>query len=252
MGRVKTTEPVVAAGTPPVRLKMKDLERATGVGRETIRFYIREGLLPEPERPGRNVAWYDESFIERIQLIKKLQDERFLPLAVIKSIVAPHGPLSAAEEETLRALQGEIRPSTQRGRAARGIDVATLARRAGIPLVEIREFARHGAITLERSGDADLVRGNDIEIIELWGRLRAAGFTQAVGITTDLIPLYVEVIDWLTGEEIKIFTRALTGRVDFEGARLMAEEGIDVVNRLLGLMHERRILQRLTDISGRS
>ena len=39
------------------RLKMKDLERTTGVGREAIRFYIREGLLPEPERPSRNVAW---------------------------------------------------------------------------------------------------------------------------------------------------------------------------------------------------
>ena len=47
-------------------MKMQDLERATGVGRETIRFYIREGLLPQPERPNRNVAWYDESFVERI------------------------------------------------------------------------------------------------------------------------------------------------------------------------------------------
>ena len=39
-------------------MKMKELERETGVGRETIRFYIREGLLPEPERPKRNVAAY--------------------------------------------------------------------------------------------------------------------------------------------------------------------------------------------------
>ncbi len=45
------------------QMKMQDLERATGVGRETIRFYIREGLLPQPTRPSRNVAWYDESFV---------------------------------------------------------------------------------------------------------------------------------------------------------------------------------------------
>ena len=32
----------------PRHVKMKDLERATGVSRETIRYYIREGLLPEP------------------------------------------------------------------------------------------------------------------------------------------------------------------------------------------------------------
>ena len=52
--------PEADAPTRP-RMRMRDLERATGVGRETIRFYIREGLLPEPERPGRNVAWYDAS-----------------------------------------------------------------------------------------------------------------------------------------------------------------------------------------------
>ncbi len=33
-----------SGSAPTKRLKMKDLERATGVGRETIRFYIREGL----------------------------------------------------------------------------------------------------------------------------------------------------------------------------------------------------------------
>ena len=66
-----------------------------GVGRETIRFYIREGLLPEPERPGRNVAWYDESFVERIALIKELQQKRFLPLQVIKAIVAGDAPSRA-------------------------------------------------------------------------------------------------------------------------------------------------------------
>ena len=38
------------------RLKMKDLEEVTGVGRETIRFYIRQGLLPEPDRPKKMVV----------------------------------------------------------------------------------------------------------------------------------------------------------------------------------------------------
>ena len=31
-------------------LKMKDLEAQTGVSREAIHFYLREGLLPEPQR----------------------------------------------------------------------------------------------------------------------------------------------------------------------------------------------------------
>ena len=36
-------------------MKMAELERRSGVGRETIRYYIREGLLPDQQ--GR--MWYE-------------------------------------------------------------------------------------------------------------------------------------------------------------------------------------------------
>ena len=68
-------------------MKMKQLEERTGLGREAIRYYIRQGLLPEPEKPGPNVANYSEDHVERIGLIRKLKDERFLPLGVIKTIL---------------------------------------------------------------------------------------------------------------------------------------------------------------------
>jgi DNA-binding transcriptional MerR regulator len=66
-------------------LKMKDLEARTGLTRQAIHFYLREGLLPEPERPKRNVAHYSEEHVDRIKLIKRLQEEKFLPLGVIKT-----------------------------------------------------------------------------------------------------------------------------------------------------------------------
>ena len=42
-----------AAVDRPAPYRMAELERLSGVGREAIRFYIRKGLLPEPERPSR-------------------------------------------------------------------------------------------------------------------------------------------------------------------------------------------------------
>ena len=54
-------------------MKMKELEAATGIGRETIRYYIREGLLPEPVRPKRNVATYGREHVKRLNLIRRLQ-----------------------------------------------------------------------------------------------------------------------------------------------------------------------------------
>ena len=68
-------------------MRMRELESRSGVGRETIRFYLREGLLPEPARAARNSASYSEAHVERLALIKRLQEERFLPLAVIRGLI---------------------------------------------------------------------------------------------------------------------------------------------------------------------
>ncbi|ADV46042.1 MerR family transcriptional regulator [Nitratifractor salsuginis] len=54
-------------------LKMKDLVQLTDTPKSTILYYIKEGLLPEPEKPKPNVHLYDESFVERIKFIKYLQ-----------------------------------------------------------------------------------------------------------------------------------------------------------------------------------
>ena len=68
-------------------MKIRDLVQRTRVSKETVHYYIREGLLPKPRKRGRNIAEYDDSYVERIRLIKELQDRYFLPLAVIKNIL---------------------------------------------------------------------------------------------------------------------------------------------------------------------
>ena len=67
-------------------LKMKQLSEASGVSAGTIKHYLREGLLGdgrEVVKTSRNMAYYPPEFVERIKLIKQLQEERFMPLAVI-------------------------------------------------------------------------------------------------------------------------------------------------------------------------
>ena len=59
-------------------LKMSELAERSGVSAGTIRHYLREGLLDTGEgitRTSRNMAYYPPSFIARIELIKRLQEE---------------------------------------------------------------------------------------------------------------------------------------------------------------------------------
>ena len=69
-------------------IRISGLAEATGVSVQTIHYYLREGLLPPPTKTAPNMAYYGPDHIEDIRLIKELQEKRYLPLSVIKLVLA--------------------------------------------------------------------------------------------------------------------------------------------------------------------
>jgi len=76
-------------------LKIGELAERAGVSPGTIR--LREGLLPKPVKTSRNMAYYQPELADRIELIKRLQEERFMPLRVIREVLED-------DPERIRAL----------------------------------------------------------------------------------------------------------------------------------------------------
>src|ERR1700759_911746 len=93
-------------------LRMGELAEASGVPAPTIKHYLREGLLPEGVKTSRNMADYPPEHVDGIPLVKRRQEERFMPLKAIKGVL-DEGPdraaaLPALEDHILdRALAGE-------------------------------------------------------------------------------------------------------------------------------------------------
>lgn len=71
----------------PPPLKIRALAQDSGVSKELIHHYLREGLLPRPRRAGE----YDLQHLRLLKLVKRLREERFLPLPVIRQLVEFHG-----------------------------------------------------------------------------------------------------------------------------------------------------------------
>jgi DNA-binding transcriptional MerR regulator len=88
-------------------LKLKELIKATDVSRETIQFYLRDGILPKPRKRNGAQADYNESYVNLIKLIKDLQENHFLPLNVIKKIIRQIHKASPEKEQFFR-LQSEL------------------------------------------------------------------------------------------------------------------------------------------------
>ena len=62
-------------------LDLAELARVSRVSPRTIRYYIHQGLLPSPGKRGRG-ARYDRGLLDRLQLIKLLQRDKW-PLGKI-------------------------------------------------------------------------------------------------------------------------------------------------------------------------
>jgi len=102
-------------------MRISDLEKKTGISRGTIHYYIREGLVSQPNRTGKTMAYYTEGHIDELVEIKRLRDEGF--------------PISHIRE--MKAVTGRRRPAAGRGEASQ-------ERRQRIMQKAVEVFARKG------------------------------------------------------------------------------------------------------------
>jgi AcrR family transcriptional regulator len=64
-------------------IRIAALEKESGIPRRTIHFYLQKDLLHPPMKTGKTMAYYDESHIKELRLIKSLREEGF-PIAAIR------------------------------------------------------------------------------------------------------------------------------------------------------------------------
>jgi AcrR family transcriptional regulator/predicted DNA-binding transcriptional regulator AlpA len=65
-------------------MQISELAKISGVPVSTIRYYIREGLLPQPLRTGKTRAYYSVEHLKAIEFIKKRQAAGNKSLDVIR------------------------------------------------------------------------------------------------------------------------------------------------------------------------
>jgi DNA-binding transcriptional MerR regulator len=221
-------------------LKMSELAERSGVSAGTIKHYLREGLLGEGDdvkRTSRNMAYYPEEYVDRIQLIKRLQEERFMPLRVIRELMTADperaSRLIELEDRILElaiSQRESARVSRSRVREAYDVPQNVLER-----LEEIQVLTPNA-----RGYDAD-----DVAIIEAISRFRAGGYEQAIGFTVYDTLRYREALQPLVEEEVQVLLERLAGQVDVERAVEIIASGTEPLRELIGAMHSKLLLQAL-------
>jgi DNA-binding transcriptional MerR regulator len=218
-------------------LKMSELAERSGVSAGTIKHYLREGLLPEPVRTSRNMAYYPEQFVERIRLIKRLQEERFMPLRLIRELMAEDPERAARlieiEDRILeRAIAAREGARTSRARVREAYDV---------PQNVLERLEQLGILSPNARGyDAD-----DVEIIESISRFRAGGYEEAIGFTVYDTLRYRQALEPLVEEEVRVLLERLAGEVEVDRAVEIIASGAEPLRDLIGALHSKLLLAAL-------
>jgi DNA-binding transcriptional MerR regulator len=226
-------------------LKMSELAERSGVSAGTIKHYLREGLLGEGAgivRTSRNMAYYPPEYVERITLIKRLQEDRFMPLKVIKGVLDedPDRALALVELEDRIIERALERRETER------VSAADIERRFDLPRNVLERLAEIGVLTPNARGyDAD-----DVAIIEAMVRFRAGGYDEALGFTVYDTLRYREALQPLVEEEIRTLLARFAGEVDPERAADIIASGAEPLRELLGAMHSKLLLAELRRQAG--
>jgi DNA-binding transcriptional MerR regulator len=222
-------------------LKMSELAARSGVSAGTIRHYLREGLLGEGQdivRTSRNMAYYPSRYVQRIELIKRLQEERFMPLRLIRGALESepdrvHALIELEDRILERALQG----AENGGR----VSIKAARERYEIPRNVLDRLAEIGVLTPNRNGyDQD-----DVKIIEAIASFRAGGYDEALGFTVYDTLRYREALEPLVQAEVRALLDRLAGEVEVERAMEIIAAGVEPLRELLGAMHSKLLLAEL-------
>jgi DNA-binding transcriptional MerR regulator len=221
-------------------LKMSELADRSGVSAGTIKHYLREGLLgngDEVVRTSRNMAWYPPEYVERIRLIKRLQEERFMPLKVIGQVMAEDPERAAA----LIELEDRILERAISAQETDRLSRAEVRARYDVPDLVLDRLAEIGVLTPTRRGyDTD-----DVAIIAAISRFRAGGYDEALGFTVYDTLRYKEALEPLVEEEIGTLLERLAGEVDPERAAEIIASGAEPLRELIGALHSKLLLAAL-------
>ena len=231
---------------PQDLLRMRELAEAAGVSAGTIKHYLREGLLPEPIKTSRNMAYYPREFVERLKLIKHLQEERFFPLKVIKEILE-NGEQGEGPER-LRALielEDRVLERALGRQDAKTLSEREVSERYGLPEEALERLERLEVLSPQVRNGSRRYGPDDVQIIEAVSRMRASGYSEALGFTVYDTLIYKRNLERLVREEVGVMMERLVGEMEPDAAAELLERAVEPMRDLVAAMRTKLLIAEL-------
>jgi DNA-binding transcriptional MerR regulator len=202
-------------------MKMKELMDQTGVSRQTVHYYLREGLLQQSEKTNSNQAEYGPQHVERLHLIKELQERFFLPLLVIKGVIANMQEMNRSDS-TLRVKAEYFNPREQFMPERIQGEQAFLSE-TGMTAERLADFERYGIISPTVTRLHKIYSQDDISIGRAIGTMRRIGLSHDKGFPRDGLKQLKKTFEKVVAQFGEIFVE--------KGSPLMSLEDLQTLQK---------------------
>jgi len=167
----------------------------TGESKSTILFYVKEGLLPEPQKPKPNLHLYDESCINIIKFIKYLQNQFSYTIAQIQSIFKEN-EFSFSDDFSMMLRSLEMMAGSPNSRWYNDEDFMELS---DLNASELNSYLNEGWLFRQKDGFSD----KELKLVSLFKR------AEALGLNRTLFDSYVTVAQQMAEIEYQLGSRLL-------------------------------------------
>ena len=243
-----STNRLAAGGVPDASgyVRIGELARRSGLPVSTIRHYANEGLLGAPHKTSRNMAYYPPEALERIALIKTLQDELYLPLKVVRKLFEAYEELEpdAADLDLLLEVRDRLlerHPDV----LPEALDIpASAAAQLDLTPPELEAIEQSGIVASRKRNGQKAYDEVDYRILKALSGVRAAGLTPDLARPDDLM-LYAAALRKLARLEALLFARRI-GSIDPDAdVAELVRRVIPAVNEVIGALHHKFLLEEL-------
>ena len=230
--------------TRPKGMRIAELSRRSGTSKETIHFYLREGLLRKPKKTSRNMAYYDETHVEQLKLIKRLRTESYLPLQVIKKVLKEGKLGQSARQLDLsgglfgQGARAQFEPITKK----------ELAERTSVSEARIDQYEESGLLKPTKDGRSKRYGYEDLRVTEIIRDAQRDAGPESEHLVIERFQIIEKHMLAVVRDEVShFFSRVLT-EGDPKRALEFLRSGRDSLGRFLAVSRARRLRQEVDKI----
>jgi len=175
-------------------LKMKHLMEATGESKSTILFYVKEGLLPEPQKPKPNLHLYDESCINIIKFIKYLQTQFSYSIAQIQGVFK-EGKFTFSDDFSMMLRSLELMGGSPDSKWYSDEDFLELSE---LTQEELNNYLAKGWLFKQEKGFSS----KELQLVELFKRAKALNLSEELFDAYVVSAIEIAKIEYTLGAEL--------------------------------------------------